>query len=41
MLSITGNIERAGSSEKIQPQINANGNYSGTPLIYKTKTYDF
>ncbi|CAD7846163.1 MAG: hypothetical protein, partial [Olavius algarvensis Gamma 1 endosymbiont] len=24
MLSTTGNIERAGTSEKIQPQINAN-----------------
>jgi len=24
MLSTTGNLERAGSSEKIQPQINAN-----------------
>ena len=32
MLSITGNIERAGFSEKIQPQINAkaDANRSGT-----------
>ncbi|CAD7856310.1 MAG: hypothetical protein [Olavius algarvensis Gamma 1 endosymbiont] len=32
MLSTTGNIERAGSSEKIQPQINAkaDANRSGT-----------
>ncbi|CAD7857445.1 MAG: hypothetical protein [Olavius algarvensis Gamma 1 endosymbiont] len=32
MLSTTGNIERAGSTEKIQPQINAkaDANRSGT-----------
>ncbi|CAD7852079.1 MAG: hypothetical protein, partial [Olavius algarvensis Gamma 1 endosymbiont] len=32
MLSTTGNIERAGTSEKIQPQINAkaDANRSGT-----------